>query len=86
MDEVVDLQAQIVSLRLAVEGLWLSMLRSDPDGLAQAQRLGRENAATIGQIDASTEEAKIMRDAVMRHTEQLWGSIGWQLEQDQKSV
>lgn len=86
MDEVVDLQAQIVSLRLAVEGLWLSMLRADPDGLAQAQRLGRENAATIGQIDAGTEEAKIMRDAVIRHTEQLWGSIGWQLEQDQKSL
>jgi hypothetical protein len=82
MDDVVDLQAQIVSLRLAVEGLWLSVLRSDPDAIAQAERLGRENVATIGQIDASTPDARIMRDAVVRHTEQLWGSIGWQLRQD----
>lgn len=84
MDEVADLQAQIVALRLAVEGLWLSILRTDPNAIGQAERLGRENVSTIGQLDASTTEAKALRDAVARHTEQLWGSISWQLGQDEK--
>jgi hypothetical protein len=82
MNETADLQAQIVALRLAVEGLWTSLLRSGPDAAAQAERLRRENVASIGQLDATTEQARALRDAVVAHTDQLWGSIGWQLQQD----
>lgn len=81
-DEAAELQAQLIALRLAVEGMWLSILRIDPDAIAQAERLGRENVAAIGQLDASTPENAAMRDSVRAHTERLWGSIRWQLEQD----
>lgn len=81
MDQTTDLQAQIVALRLAVEGIWLSVLRADPDAIRQAERLRDENVATLGQLDATTPDTAAMRDAVARHTEQLWGSIVWQLQQ-----
>lgn len=85
MNEVADLQAQVIALRLAVEGVWLSLLTSDPNGGAAAARLRRENVAAVDQLDTSTPAAKAMRDAVAAHTDRLWGSIGWQLEQNAKA-
>ena len=80
MDEVADLQAQIVALRLAVEGAWLSLLSNDADPAAAAGRLKETNVAAIDQLDASTPNAKGLRDAVALHTAHLWGSIEWQLK------
>ena len=37
MDDIADLQAQLVALRLAVEGAWLSLLSNDADPVAQQQ-------------------------------------------------
>ncbi len=84
MDDIADLQAQMVALRLAVEGLWLSLLRPDPQAVENAVRLGEENSKAIGQLDASTEATRAMRDAVRKHTETLWGSIEWQLREARK--
>lgn len=81
MDEVADLQAQIVALRLAVEGAWLSLLNNDPDPVAQAGRLKEENVAAVDQLDASTANAAALRDTVAAHTRHLWSSIEWQLQQ-----
>lgn len=86
MDDIADLQAQTVALRLAVEGLWLSLLRADPQAVENAVRLGQENSKAIGQLDASTEAARAMRDAVRKHTETLWGSIEWQLRERRKQA
>lgn len=81
MNELGEVQAQVMALRLAVEGIWMSLLQSGPDALVHARRLQQENVAAIGQLDASNPQAKAMRDAVAMHTEHLWGSIAWQLEQ-----
>lgn len=81
MDDIADLQAQLVAMRLAVEGLWLSLLSPDPKAIENAVRMREENSSAIGQLDASTDAARAMRDAVRKHTEQLWGSIEWQLKQ-----
>jgi hypothetical protein len=80
MDEVADLQAQLVALRLAVEGVWLSLLSNDADPAAAAGRLKTANVAAIDQLDASTPNARALRDAVSAHTAHLWGSIEWQLK------
>lgn len=80
MDEIADLQAQLVALRLAVEGAWLSLLNNDADPVATAGRLKDENVAAVEQLDASTPNAKGLRDAVSMHTAHLWGSIEWQLK------
>lgn len=85
MEDVADMQAQIVALRMAVEGAWLSLLSSDPDAVAVAAKLRRANVAAVDQLDASTPQARAMRDAVSAHTDRLWGSIGWQLEQAVKA-
>ena len=77
--DVADLQAQIVALRLAVEGAWLSLLAPAADPVGDARRLGAENVAAIGQLAADSADTRAVRDAVIHHTEQLWGSIGWQL-------
>ncbi|WP_375382825.1 hypothetical protein [uncultured Sphingomonas sp.] len=45
--DLADLQAQIVALRLAVEGAWLSLLSPSPDPTGDARRLGEQNAAAI---------------------------------------
>lgn len=79
MDPIADLQAQIVALRTAVEGVWLSVLHSSPDAAQNAERLRRENVAGLRALDAKTPDAQAMRDAVVRHTDQLWKSIIWQL-------
>ena len=81
MDEHADLQAQVIAMRLAVEGLWISLLSADVDPAAQAKRLGAANMAALDQMDASSDAARAVRDAVARHTERLWGSIGWQLDE-----
>ena len=86
MDSVADLQAQIIALRAAVEGAWLAMLRRDGDAHAQAERIGRESVEAIGQLDAKSADALAMRAAITHHTEQLWGSIAWQLGQDEKTA
>ncbi len=78
--DLADLQAQVVALRLAVEGAWLSLLSPSADPAGDARRLSEQNAAAIGQLDASSPAAKAVRDAVLHHTEQLWGSIAWQLD------
>ena len=82
MDEIIDLNAQIVALRMAVEGIWLSLLSSDVDAAAQASMLRQANVAAIGQMDAPTPAAISMRDAVAAHTDRLWGSIEWQLQHE----
>ena len=82
MNEIGDLQAQIVALRVALEGAWLSMLNSGPDAIANARRLREHNVTALNQLDASTPDAAAMRDAVVAHTEQLWKSIAWQLGDD----
>ena len=74
MEEIIDLNAQIVALRMAVEGIWLSLLSSDADPVAQAAMLRRSNVTAIGQMDAPTPAAISMRDAVAAHTDRLWGS------------
>ncbi|MDB5680970.1 MAG: hypothetical protein JWO16_775, partial [Sphingomonas bacterium] len=79
MDDVADLQAQIVALRMAVEGAWLSLLGNDPDPVAAAGQLKEANVAAVGQLDASTDNAKALRDIVATHTAHIWGSIEWQL-------
>jgi hypothetical protein len=80
MDEVADLQAQLVALRMAVEGAWLSLLSNDVDPAGAAGRLKQANVAAIGQLDASTPNAMALRDAVAAHTAHLWSSIEWQLK------
>ncbi|MBN8813917.1 MAG: hypothetical protein J0J06_00555 [Sphingomonas sp.] len=80
MDDIADLQAQLVALRLAVEGAWLSLLSNDPDPVAQAGQLKDANVASVDQLDASTPNAKALRDAVATHTAHIWGSIEWQLK------
>jgi hypothetical protein len=82
MDEIIDLNAQIVALRMAVEGIWLSLLSNDADPAAQAAMLRQANVAAIGQMDAPTPAAISMRDAVAAHTDRLWGSIEWQLQHE----
>ena len=79
-EELADFQAQVVALRLAVEGIWLSLLRPAADPAGDARRLGEENIAAIGQLDTPNDAAGAMRDAVIGHTAQLWGSIAWQCE------
>lgn len=79
-NDLADLQAQVVALRVAVEGAWLSLLRPAADPAGDARRLGEENIAAIGQLDAPDDAARAMRDAVIGHTAQLWGSIAWQCE------
>ena len=79
-EELSDLQAQVVALRLAVEGIWLSLIRPAADPAGDARRLGEENIAAIGQLDTPNDAARAMRDAVIGHTAQLWGSIAWQCE------
>lgn len=76
---IADLQAQIVALRLAVEGTWLSLLQPDPDPAAAAKRLGEQNVAAIDQMAAADDAARAIKAAVVHHTQQLWGSIAWQL-------
>ena len=78
--DLADLQAQVVALRLAVEGAWLSLLSPSADPAGDARRLGEQNAAAIGQLDASSPAAEATRAAVLHHTQQLWGSIVWQLD------
>lgn len=80
MEDIADLQAQLVALRLAVEGAWLSLLGSDPDPVAAAGKLKDANVAAVDQLDASTDNARWLRDAVATHTKHLWGSIEWQLK------
>ena len=79
-EHVADLEAQIVALRLAVEGAWLSLLNPSIDPAGDARRLGQQNIDAINQLDASTDAQRALRDAVVGHTAQLWGSIAWQLE------
>ncbi|WP_380784918.1 hypothetical protein [Sphingomonas sp. R86521] len=86
MDDVADLQAQIVALRLAVEGVWLSVLAGDPNAVGQAERLRDANVASLDQLDAATPQARAAREAVALHTRSLWGSIVWQLQQDPSRV
>ena len=76
---IADLQAQVVALRLAVEGAWLSLLSPSADPAGDARRLGERNADAVRQLDASNPAAAAVRDAVLHHTERLWGSIAWQL-------
>ena len=85
MDDHADLQAQVIAMRLAVEGLWISLLGADVDPTGQAKRLGAANLAALDQMDASSAAARAVRDAVARHTERLWGSIGWQLDETAKA-
>ncbi len=79
MDTIADLQAQIVALRTALEGAWLAMLHADPNGIASAERLRRENVAGVRAFPATGAQAEATRDAVVAHTDQLWKSIVWQL-------
>ena len=79
MDTNADLQAQIIALRTALEGAWLSMLHADPNGVINAERLRQENVAGLRALNASGAQAEAMRDAVVAHTDQLWKSIVWQL-------
>jgi hypothetical protein len=81
MDDIADLQAQLVALRLAVEGAWLSLLGNDANPVGMAGELKRANVAAVDQLDATTANARSLRDAVATHTAHLWGSIEWQLQQ-----
>ena len=81
MDDIADLQAQLVALRLTVEGAWLSLLANDPDAVAVVGRLKDQNVAAVDQLDASTPNASALRDAVAAHTAHIWGSIEWQIQQ-----
>lgn len=80
-ENVADLQAQMIALRVAVEGLWLSLLGSDADPVQAAATLRKANVASIDQLDAGTPNAAALRDRVRGHTDHLWGSIEWQLQQ-----
>jgi hypothetical protein len=80
MDPIVDLQAQIIALRMAAEGAWLTLLQMDPNGRSAATRLRRENVAAVNQLDATTPESKALRDAVAGSVDKFWGSVGWQLD------
>ena len=80
MNEMLDLQAQVVALRVAMEGAWLSLLNPSTDPAGDARRLGEQHIAAINQLDANTDASRELRDAVIGHTAQLWGSIAWQLE------
>lgn len=77
--DLADLQAQLMALRVAVEGAWLSLLTTAPDPVGDAQTLGMQHVAALGRLEATTADARAVREAVVRHTEQLWGSIAWQL-------
>jgi electron transfer flavoprotein alpha/beta subunit len=81
MDPTLDLQAQIIALRMAAEGAWLSLLRMDTNAISEAARLRTENVAAVSQLNASNPQEAALRDAVSRHVDIFWGSIGWQLEQ-----
>jgi len=81
MDDIADLQAQLVALRMAVEGAWLSLLGNDPNPADTAGELKKANVAAVDQLDAATANARALRDAVAAHTAHLWGSIEWQLQQ-----
>jgi len=80
MDDIADMQAQLVALRVAIEGAWLSLLSSDPDPVTQAAQLKDANVAAVHQLDASNENMAALRDAVAAHTAHMWGSIEWQLK------
>ncbi|QDZ06607.1 hypothetical protein FPZ24_03235 [Sphingomonas panacisoli] len=80
MDEVADLQAQLVALRMAVEGTWISLLNNDPDPVAMVAKLKDANIEAVNQLDASTPNARGLRDAVAAHTAHIWGSIEWQIQ------
>ncbi|WP_425230956.1 hypothetical protein [Sphingomonas sp.] len=80
MDAIADLQAQIVALRTATEGVWLSLLLSGGgDARNHAERLRRENLDGLNALHAPNDEAAAMRAAVIAHTDQLWSSIVRQL-------
>ena len=83
-EDVADLQAQIVALRVAVEGAWLSLLSTAANPVAEAERIRGEHVAALGQLDAKTDAARAIQQAVIRHTEQLWGSIAWQVGEAKK--
>ena len=55
MDQISDLQAQIVALRLATEGAWLSLLHADQDPVAAAARLKDANVAAVRQMMAQDD-------------------------------
>ena len=78
--EVADLKAQVIALRVAVEGAWLSLLAPSPTSVADARNLGEQHAAAVGYLKADDDTSRAIRDAVVFHTQQLWGSIAWQLE------
>ncbi len=80
MDDIADLQAQMVALRIAVEGAWLSLLSSDPDPVAQAGQLRELNVAAVHRLGAPAGNGTALRDAVAAHTEHMWSSIEWQLK------
>jgi hypothetical protein len=84
VNDIADLQAQLMAMRLAVEGLWLSLLTPDPQAIEHVVRMREENSKAIAQLDASSDAARVMRDAVRKHVEQLWGSIEWQLREARK--
>jgi len=79
MDQAADMQAQIMALRIAVEGVWLSILHADPDPVAVATRLRDQNVAGVRAMPATAPRDVAARDAVAVHTQQLWNSIVWQL-------
>jgi hypothetical protein len=81
MDDIADLQAQLVALRMAVEGAWLSLLGNDANPVATAGELKKANVAAVDQLAATTANDRALRDAVAAHTAHLWGSIEWQLQQ-----
>lgn len=86
MDDIADLQAQLIALRMAVEGTWLSLLSSDPDPVAAVGQLKAANVAAVDQMDASHPNAMAMRDAVAAYTAHLWGSIEWQITESRKAA
>ena len=62
-----------------MEGAWLSLLNNDTDPVAAAGALKEANIAAVNQLDASTDNADGLRDAVASHTAHFWSSIEWQL-------
>ena len=85
MDDLADLQAQMIAMQLAVEGLWISLLSADLDPVGQAKRLGAANMAALDHMAPTDDAGRAARDAVARHTDRLWGSIGWQLSEAAKA-
>ena len=80
MDQIADLQAQVIALRTAVEGAWLSLLVSaGPNARADADALKGGNLAALQGLTAATPDAQAMKDAVIRHTDQLWTNVAAQL-------